>query len=238
MFGPYNLSTRQWFEGLAAKHPWMRENHLSGIVPPDVAQVLKDNDPAWVPAERIIEKADGVQREEIENAGTDDAFGNRLVGTGRRDGHSLEHRRSQEAQDENPRTRVTDKQTRGDREGEQGPDRGSPGKAHDSEQLRRNERTEMLQTVTLQHGGAIVADVQRDSFHELETGQTFEIVVDNEDAIKMKEAFDVQWAVVRLAALSGAAGVWALEPDSLDKDDSLGEMVTDWLEETASSMEL
>lgn len=33
------------------------------------------------------------QREEIENASTGDAFGNRLVGTGRRDGHSLEHRR-------------------------------------------------------------------------------------------------------------------------------------------------
>lgn len=97
---------------------------------------------------------------------------------------------------------------------------------------------EMLQTVRLQHGGGIAAVVQRDSFHELETGQTFEIVVDNEDAIKMKEAFDVQWAVVRLAALSGAAGVWALEADNLDKDDSLGEMVTDWLEKTASSLEL
>ncbi|KKP01869.1 hypothetical protein THAR02_06034 [Trichoderma harzianum] len=95
---------------------------------------------------------------------------------------------------------------------------------------------EMLQTVTLQHGGGIVADVQRDSFHELETGQTFEIVVDNEDAIKMKEAFDVQWAVVRLAALSGAAGVWALE-GNLDKDDSpsLDEMATDWLAKTASA---
>lgn len=97
---------------------------------------------------------------------------------------------------------------------------------------------EMLQTVTVRHGGGIVADVQWDSFHELETGQTFEIVVDNDDAIKMKEAFDVQWAVVGLAPLSGAAGVWALEPDNLDKDDSHGEMVPDWLEKIASSMQL
>ncbi|KAL6823755.1 hypothetical protein V8C40DRAFT_279715 [Trichoderma camerunense] len=94
--------------------------------------------------------------------------------------------------------------------------------------------SEMLQTVTLQHGGGIgiVADVQRDSFHALETGQTFDIVADNEDAVKLKEALDVQWAIVRLAAMSGAAGVLALE-DNSDKDDDA--MVTEWLEKTASA---
>ncbi|KAL6797060.1 hypothetical protein J3E68DRAFT_426583 [Trichoderma sp. SZMC 28012] len=32
MFGPYGLSTRSWFEGLATKHPWMTDDHLSGKV--------------------------------------------------------------------------------------------------------------------------------------------------------------------------------------------------------------
>ncbi|KAL7938103.1 hypothetical protein V8C35DRAFT_141055 [Trichoderma chlorosporum] len=95
---------------------------------------------------------------------------------------------------------------------------------------------EMLQTVATERDRGIVKDVQRDSFHELETGQTFEIVVDNVDAIKMKAALDLQWAVIRLAAMSGAAGVLGLG-GNLDGDGDGGgvEMigrVTDWLEET------
>ncbi|KAL7943756.1 hypothetical protein V8C42DRAFT_328365 [Trichoderma barbatum] len=85
----------------------------------------------------------------------------------------------------------------------------------------------MLQTTVLADDGiGIVADVQRDSFHELETGQTFEILVDTEDAIKMKSALDLQWAVVRLSAMSGAAGVWE-RGDSLDDDEGGGVSLAD-----------
>ncbi|KAL7931923.1 hypothetical protein V8C35DRAFT_282256 [Trichoderma chlorosporum] len=101
-----------------------------------------------------------------------------------------------------------------------------------------NAVTEMLQTVVTPNNHEIIADVQRDSFHQLETGHTFEIVVETEDAVKMKAAFDLQWAIVRLAAISGAAGVQELgDPSEIDEEDTdsvanTSERVTDWLEGT------
>lgn len=87
----------------------------------------------------------------------------------------------------------------------------------------------MLQTIA--DDGGIIADVRRDSFHELETGQTFEILVGNEDAVKMKLVLDLQWAAVRLAAISGAAGVWQRGHDLYDEDDdATTERVKDWVE--------
>ncbi|EHK16119.1 uncharacterized protein TRIVIDRAFT_65061 [Trichoderma virens Gv29-8] len=82
----------------------------------------------------------------------------------------------------------------------------------------------MLQTV--------VADEQRDSFPDLESGKIFEVLIDNEEeALKMKVALECQWVAVRIAALSGAARVWDLGLDvqedadvydtgSLDSSDS------------------
>lgn len=49
------------------------------------------------------------------------------------------------------------------------------------------------------------------------TGDVFDVVVAAEDALKMKAAFDLQWALIRVAALVGAANVYA---DAVDSDDS------------------
>ena len=48
------------------------------------------------------------------------------------------------------------------------------------------------------------------------TGDVFDVVVAAEDALKMKAAFDLQWALIRVAALVGAANVYA---DAADSDD-------------------
>ncbi|UKZ81844.1 hypothetical protein TrVFT333_009620 [Trichoderma virens FT-333] len=46
-------------------------------------------------------------------------------------------------------------------------------------------------------------EVERmDSFRGLETGHVFEILMDEEEAAKMKMALDLKWAVVRIAAIS------------------------------------
>lgn len=71
----------------------------------------------------------------------------------------------------------------------------------------------------------------------LATGQVFEIPVHPEEAPKMKLMIDLQWAMIRLAALSGAAG----HIDELDKEyhDPWDEDLTlftgdfeDWVEPT------
>ncbi|KAL7791125.1 hypothetical protein V8C43DRAFT_65318 [Trichoderma afarasin] len=67
--GPYSLSTQSWFADLAAKHPWMKHDHLSGIIPSDVSQILKDNNPAWVPASRRMEQLIAFTRHESESQG-------------------------------------------------------------------------------------------------------------------------------------------------------------------------
>lgn len=64
--GPYNLSTRTWFADLATKHPWMKHDHLSGIIPSDMSQILRDNDPAWVLAPRRMEQLAASTRNESE----------------------------------------------------------------------------------------------------------------------------------------------------------------------------
>ncbi|KAL7931257.1 hypothetical protein V8C35DRAFT_282885 [Trichoderma chlorosporum] len=75
---------------------------------------------------------------------------------------------------------------------------------------------EMLQSsVNAQGDLGLVTGMRRDSGRELETGQTFEICVEKDDAWKMKAALDIRWAVTRLAAISGAARAWELE-DGLD----------------------
>lgn len=67
--GPYNLSTRTWFADLATKHPWMKHDHLSGIIPSEVSQILKDNDPAWVPTPHRMEQLTAFTRHESESQG-------------------------------------------------------------------------------------------------------------------------------------------------------------------------
>lgn len=66
---------------------------------------------------------------------------------------------------------------------------------------------------------------KNDSARELETGETFDILLEKEDAEKMKIVLDVQWAVIRLSALSGAAGDWRLEENS-DEEGGTGDVAT------------
>lgn len=47
---------------------------------------------------------------------------------------------------------------------------------------------------------------KNDSARELETGETFDILLEKEDAKKLKIILDMQWAVITLSALSGATG--------------------------------
>lgn len=64
---------------------------------------------------------------------------------------------------------------------------------------------EMFQFVGLptRDEGVSFTEEQRELFSQLKTGQTFEVLVEKEDAEKMKMALDFQWAVTRLAAISG-----------------------------------
>ncbi|MGE4341380.1 MAG: hypothetical protein AB7E55_36355, partial [Pigmentiphaga sp.] len=56
--------------------------------------------------------------------------------------------------------------------------------------------------------------LQHDCFRPIVSGQEFRVMFDTlDDAIKMRKMVDVQWAIVRLAAMSGAAG-----PDDLADD--------------------
>lgn len=76
---------------------------------------------------------------------------------------------------------------------------------------------------------------KNDSARVLETGETFEILLEKEDAEKMKVGPDVQWAVVRLSALSGAAENWDLG-DGLDGEGAaVRSRVEDWMEGLLSS---
>ncbi|KAL7813957.1 hypothetical protein V8C44DRAFT_326797, partial [Trichoderma aethiopicum] len=83
----------------------------------------------------------------------------------------------------------------------------------------------------------IIADARRDSLRELESGQTFEVLVDKDDAEKMKMALDVRWAVGRLQAISGAAGDWESEYYNLESGAaeavSNTEQVEEWLQTVA-----
>ncbi|KAL7792807.1 hypothetical protein V8C43DRAFT_322151 [Trichoderma afarasin] len=50
---------------------------------------------------------------------------------------------------------------------------------------------------------------QRNFFHLLQPGDSFEILVDSEEeALKMRAALEFQWVAVRLAALSGTSKEW------------------------------
>ncbi len=49
--------------------------------------------------------------------------------------------------------------------------------------------------------------LQHDSFRPIVSGQVFEVTLDTlEDAHKMRMMVDIQWACIRIAAVSGAAG--------------------------------
>ncbi|KAL7907008.1 hypothetical protein GGI35DRAFT_457486 [Trichoderma velutinum] len=80
---------------------------------------------------------------------------------------------------------------------------------------------------------SMVSDVQGGYFHGLESGQTFEIQLASEDAIKMKAALDVQWVAVRLAAMSGAARSWewGLGNDLYEDGDDNGDYDTSEMED-------
>ncbi|PNP60120.1 hypothetical protein THARTR1_00144 [Trichoderma harzianum] len=70
----------------------------------------------------------------------------------------------------------------------------------------------MRRTVSDDNG--FVKASRASSGRSLATGQVFEIPVHPEEAPKMKLMIDLQWAMIRLAALSGAAGCI----DELDKE--------------------
>lgn len=52
-----------------------------------------------------------------------------------------------------------------------------------------------------------VTGIQHDSFRPIVSGQEFEVSLDTlEDAEKMRQMVNIQWACVRIAAMSGATG--------------------------------
>lgn len=99
---------------------------------------------------------------------------------------------------------------------------------------------EMIQNLTDKQDTIPGFSVFKDSSaRELETGETFDILLEKEDAEKMKVVLDVQWAVVRLSAFSGAAGDWELD-DTPDGEGGAGgsavaERVESWIEDLPSS---
>ncbi|KAM0264450.1 hypothetical protein ACHAQJ_000641 [Trichoderma viride] len=98
----------------------------------------------------------------------------------------------------------------------------------------------MLQNLAIEQEDGPGFSIFKDySGRELETGQIFEILLEKEDAEKMKIVLDVQWAAVRILAISGAAGVWKLE-DDLDEQGGVGDVATaerieDWIEALSPS---
>ncbi|KAK5996537.1 hypothetical protein PT974_01872 [Cladobotryum mycophilum] len=73
------------------------------------------------------------------------------------------------------------------------------------------------------------------SNREVLTGQVFEIgPMSHDDAIKMNLMLDLQWAVLRLAALSGSAGLLEYLGDPEDDDDE-DAAVHEWLQGLPSS---
>ncbi|UKZ54077.1 hypothetical protein TrVGV298_007882 [Trichoderma virens] len=83
-----------------------------------------------------------------------------------------------------------------------------------AEPLRRDIEA-MMFTMPEPHG-AIIGDTRRGSSRPLETGQTFEISMSPEQAFNMKVMIDVQWVMVRLAAISGLARSWETRDDYVD----------------------
>ncbi|RFU80407.1 hypothetical protein TARUN_1796 [Trichoderma arundinaceum] len=63
----------------------------------------------------------------------------------------------------------------------------------------------MLQSVVAIRDDEVdkLSDEQRGSLCELESGQTFQVLLGSKDAVYMKRALDLKWAVTRLVALSG-----------------------------------
>ncbi|KAK3341568.1 hypothetical protein B0T25DRAFT_573930 [Lasiosphaeria hispida] len=77
----------------------------------------------------------------------------------------------------------------------------------------RDLRTHLTNTWNLRKGVAAFRTTAR----PVATGDILDVVVAAEDAFKMKRAFDLQWALIRIAALTGAADV---DDDVINIDDS------------------
>jgi hypothetical protein len=56
------------------------------------------------------------------------------------------------------------------------------------------------------------------------TGDTFKIVMSNEEAPKFKRAIDIQWALTQIAAMSGAAEPVDLDGSEDESDGGFGEL--------------
>lgn len=74
--------------------------------------------------------------------------------------------------------------------------------------------------------GGCVSILRGQSSRKLFSGQTVEMEMESGKAEKMKRMIDLQWALIALNALSGAAGSPELQ-GAPDSDDT--EMVTSWL---------
>jgi hypothetical protein len=99
----------------------------------------------------------------------------------------------------------------------------------DAEQIKR-----LLNTKAVPDGGFITAS--RASGHKIQTGDVFHIKVPTDDADKMKEALNLQWALIRIAALTG--GVDAPELDDDKSDDFLNRFRFRWLESTEKAYDV
>jgi hypothetical protein len=101
---------------------------------------------------------------------------------------------------------------------------------------------QFLESETVPKGGVIKAF--RGSGHPVQSGDIFRIKVSTTDADKMRQALNLQWALVRIAALSGGAEALELddggsEPDPLGNvihtEENRATYVQSWLEEVRFS---
>ncbi|KAI3329130.1 hypothetical protein HD806DRAFT_519416 [Xylariaceae sp. AK1471] len=88
----------------------------------------------------------------------------------------------------------------------------------DAEYIKR-----FLESETVPKGGVIKAF--RGSGHPVQTGDTFRIKVSTTDADKMRQALNLQWALVRIAALTGGAEALELDDNDNDEPAPLGNVI-------------
>ncbi|KAL7950122.1 hypothetical protein V8C42DRAFT_309537 [Trichoderma barbatum] len=89
----------------------------------------------------------------------------------------------------------------------------------------------MLQTIKREQDYGLFTDSRKYDSRPLETGDVFSLVMPSEEADKMKTMIDIQWANTKLAAISGAAGIWELPGESPDEPDiDRAELIAAWRE--------
>ncbi|UKZ82269.1 hypothetical protein TrVFT333_010054 [Trichoderma virens FT-333] len=85
----------------------------------------------------------------------------------------------------------------------------------------------MLQIMSPQEED-LTTELRNPCSQRLKTGNVFSLIMPEEDATKMKGMIDIQWANVKLATISGAAGNWELLEHSPHEFDANPDPVVYW----------